>query len=144
MNVEGILRAKGARVVTIRPDATLDELVRGLRDERIGAMVVSKDGSHVDGIVSERDVVHALANTGAAAINARVADIMTTPVMTCAPTDSVKSLMELMTRHRIRHLPVVERDMVAGIVSIGDVVKNRLDEMSTETSVLREAYLGAR
>jgi len=144
MNVEGILRAKGARVVTIRPDATVAELVRGLRDERIGAMVVSKDGSHVDGIVSERDVVHALADTGAAAINARVSGIMTTPVMTCAPTDSVKSLMELMTRHRIRHLPVVERDMVAGIVSIGDVVKNRLDEMSTETSVLREAYLGAR
>jgi CBS domain-containing protein len=144
MNVEGILRAKGARVVTIRPDATVAELVRGLRDERIGAMVVSKDGSHVDGIVSERDVVHALADTGAAAINARVSGIMTTPVMTCAPTDSVKSLMELMTRHRIRHLPVVEGDMVAGIVSIGDVVKNRLDEMSTETSVLREAYLGAR
>ena len=144
MNVEGILRAKGARVVTIRPDATVAELVRGLRDERIGAMVVSEDGSHVDGIVSERDVVHALADTGAAAINARVSDIMTTPVMTCAPSDSVKSLMELMTRHRIRHLPVVEGDMVAGIVSIGDVVKNRLDEMSTEASVLREAYLGAR
>ena len=144
MNVEGILRAKGARVVTIRPDATVAELARGLRDERIGAMVVSEDGSHVDGIVSERDIVHALATTGAVAINARVADIMTTPVMTCAPTDSVKSLMELMTRHRIRHLPVVDQGVVTGIVSIGDVVKNRLDEMSTETSVLREAYLGAR
>jgi CBS domain-containing protein len=144
MNVEGILRAKGARVVTIRPDATVAELVQGLRNERIGAMVVSENGHHVDGIVSERDVVRALADIGAAAIQARVADIMTTPVTTCAPTDSVKSLMELMTKQRIRHVPVVEHGVIAGIVSIGDVVKNRLDEMATEASVLREAYLGSR
>ena len=144
MNVEGILRAKGARVVTIRPDATIADLVRGLRDERIGAMVVSEDGHHIDGIVSERDVVHALADRGAAAIHGRVAEIMTTPVTTCAMSDPVKSLMELMTRQRIRHLPVVEGGVCAGIVSIGDVVKNRLDEMATEASVLREAYLGAR
>jgi CBS domain-containing protein len=144
MNVEGILRAKGARVVTIRPDATVADLVRGLREERIGAMVVSEDGHHVDGIVSERDVVRALAEIGAAAIQQRVSDIMTTPVTTCAPTDPVKSLMELMTKQRIRHLPVVEHGVIAGIVSIGDVVKNRLDEMATEASVLREAYLGGR
>jgi CBS domain-containing protein len=144
MNVEGILRAKGAKVVTIRPDAMVADLAQGLRDERIGAMVVSEDGHHVDGIVSERDVVWALATVGAGALRARVADIMTTPVTTCAPADPVKSLMELMTRHRIRHVPVVDHGALVGIVSIGDVVKNRLDEMATETSVLREAYLGAR
>ena len=144
MNVEGILRAKGGKVVTIRPDATVADLVRGLRDERIGAMVVSEDGYHVDGIVSERDVVRALAADGGRVVERLVAEIMTREVMTCAPTDPVKSLMELMTHRRIRHLPVVANGVLVGIVSIGDVVKNRLDEMATETSVLREAYLGAR
>ena len=144
MNVQGILQAKGARVATIRPDATVAELVAGLRDERIGAMVVSEDGERVDGIVSERDVVRALAAVGSRAVEQRVADIMTRSVRTCEPTDSVKSLMELMTKHRVRHLPVVADGRLVGIVSIGDVVKTRLDEMATETSVLREAYLGAR
>jgi CBS domain-containing protein len=142
MNVEGILRAKGTRVATIRPDATVVELVRGLRDEGVGAMVVSEDGHHLDGIVSERDVVRALAQVGSRVLQQRVSEIMSTEVMTCTPTDPVKSLMELMTRHRIRHLPVVTNGRLVGIVSIGDVVKNRLDEMATETSVLRETYLG--
>lgn len=144
MNVQGILQAKGAGVVTIRPDATVAELVAGLRGERIGAMVVSQDGERIDGIVSERDVVLALAAVGGRAVEQRVVDIMTRSVRTCAPSDSVKSLMELMTRHRIRHLPVVDNGQLVGIVSIGDVVKARLDEMATETGVLREAYLGAR
>jgi CBS domain-containing protein len=144
MNVEGILRAKGTRVATIRPDATVVELVRGLRDEGVGAMVVSEDGHHLDGIVSERDVVRALAQVGSRVLQQRVSEIMSTEVMTCTPTDPVKSLMELMTRHRIRHLPVVTNGRLVGIVSIGDVVKNRLDEMATETSVLRETYLGGR
>ena len=144
MSVEGILRSKGTSVATIRPDATVLELLRGLRDEGIGAMVVSDDGYHLDGIVSERDVVRALAQVGSRVLQQRVSEIMTTDVMTCSPTDSVKSLMELMTRHRIRHLPVMSNGRLAGIVSIGDVVKNRLDEMATETSVLRETYLGGR
>lgn len=144
MNVQGILQAKGAAVVTIRPDATVAELVAGLRDNRIGAMVVSEDGERVDGIVSERDVVRALAAAGGRAVDQRVGDIMTRSVRTCEPADSVKSLMELMTMHRIRHLPVVANGRLVGIVSIGDVVKTRLDEVATETSVLREAYLGAR
>jgi CBS domain-containing protein len=144
MDVQGILRAKGARVVTIKPDATVADLVRGLRDEQIGAMVVSDDGERINGIVSERDVVRALAEVGERAVGQRVADIMTNTVTTCSPTDSVKSLMELMTRHRFRHVPVVENGRLVGIVSIGDVVKSRLDEIATESSVLREAYLGAR
>src|SRR6188472_1907644 len=131
MSVEGILRSKGTSVATIRPDATVLELLRGLRDEGIGAM-------------AERDVVRALAQVGGRVLQQRVSEIMTTDVMTCSPTDSVKSLMELMTRHRIRHPPVMSNGRLAGIVSIGDVVKNRLDEMATETSVLRETYLGGR
>ncbi len=144
MGVEGILRAKGTRVATIKPDATVVDLLRGLRDEGIGAMVVSDDGYHLDGIVSERDVVRALARVGARVLQQPVSEIMSTEVMTCSPTDPVKSVMELMTRHRIRHLPVMVNGRLAGIISIGDVVKNRLDEMATETSVLRETYLGGR
>jgi CBS domain-containing protein len=144
MNVEGILRAKGARVVTIKRDATVASLVRGLRDERIGAMVVSDDGRTVEGIVSERDVVRGLADAGTQVLEQRVAQIMTAPVRTCSPGDPVKTVMETMTLHRIRHLPVLVDGRLAGIVSIGDVVKNRLDEMATETSVLRAAYLAGR
>jgi CBS domain-containing protein len=144
MDVQGILRAKGTRVVTIMPDATVADLVQGLREERIGAMVVSDDGYRINGIVSERDIVRALAEVGERVVRLRIAEIMTSTVTTCSPTDSVKSLMELMTRHRFRHVPVVETGRLVGIVSIGDVVKTRLDEMATEASVLREAYLGAR
>jgi CBS domain-containing protein len=144
MNVDGILRVKGARVATIPPDATVASLVRGLRDERIGAMVVSRDGSRVEGIVSERDVVLGLAESGSRILERMVSEIMTTPVSTCAPSDPVKTVMETMTVRRIRHLPVVSDGRLVGIVSIGDVVKNRLDEMATETSVLREAYLAGR
>ena len=142
MNVDGILRSKGARVVTIGPDATVAELVAGLRDAGIGAMVVSADGRSVDGIVSERDVVRALAQHGAGIVGRPVSSLMTRDVVTCSPRDSVKQLMTEMTRRRIRHLPVVEDGALAGIVSIGDVVKNRLEEMETETNVLREAYIG--
>lgn len=144
MNVAGILRAKGTMVVTIRADATVAELVRGLRDARIGAMVVSDDGRTVDGIVSERDVVRGLAEHGERILASRVADVMTRQVVTCAPGDPVKQLMVDMTRRRVRHLPVVHDGALMGIVSIGDVVKNRLEEMETETNVLREAYIGGR
>ncbi len=144
MNVDGILRAKGTRVATIPPDATVVDLLRRLRDENVGAMVVSDDGHHLDGIVSERDVVRALAQIGGRVLQQRVSEIMTTDVTTCSPADPVKALMELMTVHRIRHLPVLSNGLLVGIISIGDVVKNRLDEMATETSVLRETYLGAR
>jgi CBS domain-containing protein len=144
MNVDGILRSKGARVVTIRPDASVADLVAGLRDAGIGAMVVSADGRAVDGIVSERDVVRALAQHGGRVVDRPVSDLMTRNVVTCSPGDSVKQLMSEMTRRRIRHLPVVDNGALAGIVSIGDVVKNRLEEMETETNVLREAYIGRR
>ena len=142
MDVERILRSKGATVVTIRPDATVADLVHGLREAKIGAMVVSEDGWHVDGIVSERDVVRGLAERGPGVLDLTVSEVMTRDVATCSPHDSVKAVMAEMTLRRVRHLPVVLDGTLRGIVSIGDVVKNRLDEMETETGVLRDAYIG--
>jgi CBS domain-containing protein len=142
MDVDRILRSKGATVITIRSDATVAELVRGLRDAGIGAMVVSDDGWHVDGIVSERDVVRGLAEHGVRIMDDRIADVMTRVVLTCSPHDTVKQVMSVMTLRHIRHLPVVEDGVLRGIVSIGDVVKFRLDEIETEAGVLRDAYIG--
>ena len=144
MNVEGILRTKGTHVVTIRPNATIEELVGGLRNERIGAMVVSEDGRSVLGIISERDVVRGLAERGSRILETTVAELMTRDVVSCTPADTVKQVMAEMTRRRVRHIPVVDDGTLRGIVSIGDVVKNRLDEIETETSVLREVYIARK
>jgi len=144
MNVDGMLRAKGATVVTIRPDATVGDLVRGLRRERIGAMVVSEDGRSVLGIISERDVVRGLAERGPRILEAPVAEMMTRQVVSCGPRDTVKQVMAEMTKRRIRHIPVLADGVLCGIISIGDVVKNRLEEMETETSVLREVYIARK
>ena len=144
MDVAGILRAKGATVVTIRPDATVSQLVRGLHEQRIGAMVVSEDDRSVLGIISERDVVRGVAERGPRILDAHVAELMTRPVITCTPRDTVKQLMEEMTRRRVRHLPVLADGVLCGIISIGDVVKNRLEEMEMETNVLRQAYIARR
>jgi len=144
MNVDGILRTKGATVITIRPDATIAQLVDGLRAERIGAMVVSEDGRSVQGIISERDVVRGLAERGPRILQAPVSELMTRDVATCTTRDSVKQVMAEMTRRRVRHIPVVTDGVLHGIVSIGDVVKNRLEEMETETNVLREAYIARK
>jgi CBS domain-containing protein len=145
MKVREILDAKGRGVVTVRPEATvataLDRLVR----ERIGALVVSGDGRRVAGVLFERDVVRALAAEGAALVagGRRVAEVMTREVATCAPEDDVGQVMAEMTRRRVRHLPVVEGGGLVGIVSIGDVVKSRLEETEGETATLRDAYLAS-
>jgi CBS domain-containing protein len=145
VRVRDILEHKGRRVVTIRPDATVSTAVHRLALERIGALVVSEDGHHLAGIISERDVIRGLAEDGAELLAAgrRVADLMTQHVQTCAPEDSVKHIMGMMTRHHIRHVPVLENGQLAGIVSIGDVVSNRLQEVELEANVLREAYIAA-
>jgi CBS domain-containing protein len=104
-------------------------------------MVVSEDARTVLGIVSERDVVRGLADRGPSIMSEPVSAVMTRDVVTCTPRDGVKQLMAEMTRRRIRHLPVLSDGRLCGIVSIGDVVKNRLEEMETETNVLREAYI---
>jgi CBS domain-containing protein len=145
VKVREILDAKGRRVVTIRPDATIATAVHRLALERIGALVASEDGRRVAGILSERDIVAALAGEGADLLSAgrRVADLMTCNVVTCAPDDTVKHVMREMTRRRIRHVPVLEGGQLAGIISIGDVVKSRLEEVELEANVLREAYIAA-
>ena len=144
MNVETILRNKGDAVTTIHQNATVDEAVTLLHQQRVGALVVSDDGEHVDGILSERDIVAALAlySTRAAAA-AAFAEVMTRPVVTCIPEDSVAELMAEMTNRRIRHFPVLRNGKLCGIVSIGDVVKSRLDEIEFEASSLRSFISGA-
>jgi CBS domain-containing protein len=143
MNVEAILGGKGRAVATIRPDQTITAALAALRERNIGALVVSEDGEGVDGIISERDIVHGLAERGSALLALNVADVMTRRVTTCDPADSVADLMAEMTNRRIRHLPVVRDGRLVGIVSIGDLVKNRLDEIEYEARSLRSFIAGA-
>jgi CBS domain-containing protein len=143
MNVETILRNKGNWVATIRPDATVAEAVDILHEHRIGALVVSEDGEGVDGILSERDIVIALADHRADLLSHTVDEIMTRTVVTCEPGDSVGDLMAEMTNRRIRHFPVVADGRLRGIVSIGDLVKSRLDEVEFEANSLRSFISGA-
>jgi signal-transduction protein with cAMP-binding, CBS, and nucleotidyltransferase domain len=143
MNVETILRNKGNWVATIRPDATVAAAVDLLNRERIGAIVVSEDGEAVDGILSERDIVIALAEHGEDLLSRPVDQIMTRTVITCDPADSVGALMAEMTNRRIRHFPVVAGGRLCGIVSIGDLVKSRLDEVEFEANSLRSFIAGA-
>jgi len=143
MNVETILRNKGNWVATIRPDATVADAIGMLNRERIGAIVVSEDGTSVDGILSERDIVIALAEDGADLLSRPVADIMTRTVITCGPSDTVGELMAEMTNRRMRHFPVVADGRLSGIVSIGDLVKSRLDEVEFEANSMRSFIAGA-
>lgn len=142
MNVETILRNKGNRVSTIRSDATIADAVDMLRRYGIGALVVSDDDSGVDGILSERDIVNSLADDGTELLSRPVSEVMTRAVLTCEPQDTVAELMAEMTNRRIRHFPVVENGKLCGIVSIGDVVKSRLDEIEFEASSLRSFIAG--
>lgn len=143
MNVETILRGKGRGVVTIRPDEKVAAAVAVLRDRNIGALVVvGNDGATVDGIISERDVAYGLADHGSALLSFRVGEAMTRRVATCGPGDSAADLMAKMTNRRIRHLPVVDDGRLVGIVSIGDLVKSRLDEIEDEARSLRSFIAG--
>ena len=142
MNVNSILRNKGNWVATISPDATAGEAVDILHRERIGALVVSSDGEGVEGLLSERDIVAALAEMGDGLLSCPIAQIMTRTVPTCEPEDSVGDLMAEMTNRRIRHFPVVSQGRLCGIVSIGDLVKSRLDEVEFEASSLRTFIAG--
>jgi CBS domain-containing protein len=143
MNVESILRQKGNRVVTIAPGAHLTDAVAALRQNKVGALVVSHDGTGVEGILSERDIINSLAEHGAAALDLTVADTMSRNVITCRRGDTIADLAALMTERRIRHLPVVEDRHLVGIVSIGDVVKQRIDEVEGEATSMREFIASA-
>jgi CBS domain-containing protein len=143
MNVETILRQKGRSVFTIAPDAKIATAVALLRRHGIGALVVSHDGAAIDGILSERDIVHALADHGGKALELDVGQLMSRQVVTCHTDDAVADLMGLMTQRRMRHLPVVENGALAGMISIGDVVKNRIDEVVEEATSMREFIASA-
>lgn len=136
MKINDVIHAKSKQVVvTITPDATVRELVALLAEHNVGALVVSEDGERVSGIVSERDVVRRL-HADAAVLDTAVSEIMTAEVRTCAGDDGLTELMQTMTEHRIRHVPVVADGRLTGIISIGDVVKNRIGELEFERDQL--------
>jgi CBS domain-containing protein len=142
MFVSDILSQKGGLVYTVTPGTTLAQVSRQLSTRRIGSVLVIDRLERVAGIVSERDLVHALATDGAAALERDASEVMTRNVQTCDPDDSIDQVMEVMTRGRFRHLPVVRHGELLGLISIGDVVKARLEEASHETEALR-AYIVA-
>ncbi len=136
MKINDVIHAKSEQaVVTISPDATVRELVGLLAEHNVGALVVSDDGERVSGIVSERDVVRRL-HADEAVLDAPVSEIMTAEVRTCAGGDALTDLMQTMTEHRIRHVPVVAEGRLTGIISIGDVVKSRIGELEFERDQL--------
>lgn len=141
MNVTTILNAKGRGVTTTTPDAKLQEVARMLAERRIGAVVVVDDGGKVAGILSERDLVRAIAERGAACLGEPASRIMTRGVVTCTPADTVDHVMSKMTAGRFRHLPVVESEQLVGIVSIGDAVKHHIAEVELEAHSLKNYVL---
>lgn len=138
MTVKSILSSKGRDVTTIEPNATLEAAIALLAQHRIGALVVLGPERRVIGILSERDIVRTLAARGAAALTAPLAQAMTRKVSTCTDADTVSAIMEQMTAGKFRHVPVVDQDRLVGIVSIGDVVKHRLQEMERDQKALRD------
>jgi CBS domain-containing protein len=140
MRVEALLRSKGSAVETISPSSRVSTAATRIATSRIGCLVVSEDDLHVLGLITERDIVRALAHYGGAASGLLVRDVMSTAVPTCSPQDPISDLMRTMTNLRYRHVPVVENGAIVGIISIGDVVKQRLDDLELETHVLRDAY----
>ena len=137
MTIKAILASKGSDILSVSGDATIGETVALLAEKRIGALPVI-DGGEVRGIFSERDVIYGLARDGAAVLKRKVADVMISPAITVSPDESVMSALGLMTRRRIRHLPVTEGTQPIGFVSIGDLVKYRIDKVEAEASALRD------
>jgi len=136
MRIKDVLSAKPSReVITVSPDASVRDLVGLLAEHNVGALIVSGDGSSVDGIVSERDVVRQL-HADESVLDAAVSAIMTIEVQSCSGSDAVNDLMQMMTEFRIRHVPVVKNGAITGIISIGDVVKSRMSELEFERDQL--------
>lgn len=138
MKVAEILKRKGSAIMSVKPTDTIGTLAQRLRLEKVGAMIVSSDDHSLDGIISERDVVYGLAAHGNDLLNMPVSELMTKGVVTCSPDDNIADVAKTMTLRRVRHLPVKEGGQLVGIVSIGDVLKHRLDEMQLEANVLRD------
>lgn len=138
MSVEAILKTKGSVVFTIRPEHSVADAAALLTNKKVGVAVVCDAKGKLQGVLSERDIVKGLSQYGKAALEMPVRNVMSSPVVTCAPGDSVKTIMGVMTERRIRHLPVVEKEELLGIVSIGDAVNFRLTEAQMEMNVLRD------
>jgi len=138
MHVSSILKTKGNRVETTRPEMTVADIVNTLTEKRIGALVVCDPKGKTMGIISERDLVHAMAEHGAAVLSKTVGELMTPDVVSCSPEDDLKHVMEMMTVRRFRHMPVMVDGELKGLVSIGDVVKYRLEEQELEVNVLKD------
>ena len=143
MTVSIILAAKGREVASVEPNATLSSVVALLAERRIGAVLILGVDRRLVGIVSERDIVRALAERGAGALDDPVSRIMTRRVSTCSEGETIASIMERMTAGKFRHLPVVDQGRVVGIISIGDVVKHRLQEMERDSAAMRDYILTA-
>lgn len=144
MSVGEILHKKGKKVISVPSTTPIMEAVGRMRREKVGALVVSSDGHSVDGIISERDVLNALATEGTALLDHTVADIMTRRVELCGPEDNTKQIMAIMTQRRFRHMPVIDDNGLCGMISLGDIVKQRLEEAEIETNVAREALIFSR
>jgi CBS domain-containing protein len=143
MTVKAILSGKGNDVTTIEPAATIAQAAKLLAERRIGAVLVLGIEGRVAGILSERDIVRALSERGAGVLDDRVDQVMTRKVFTCSESDTVAQVMEQMTAGKFRHVPVVDQGQLVGIISIGDVVKFRLNEIESESNALREYILTA-
>jgi CBS domain-containing protein len=137
MTVRSILNTKGHQIMSVAPDAKLAAAVKLLAEKKIGAVLVM-DQTRLEGILSERDIVRVLGERGAAVLDEPVGDVMTRKVVTCKETDTVAELMEMMTTGKFRHLPVVDNGKVVGLISIGDIVKRRVQEYESEQEALRD------
>lgn len=144
MRVADILKIKGSQVITIRPTDTIQAAAEKLLAEGVGALVAVSGTRALEGIITERDISTGVAKFGRVVHDLTVAKLMTKSVVTCSIEDSVAAVSRIMTVRRMRHLPVAERDQLVGLVSIGDVLKSRLDEMQLETSVLRDIAIASR
>lgn len=144
MLISDILRSKGSSVKMVRSYDTVSTCAQKLKAEHVGALVVSDNGRALDGMISERDIAYGLATYGQDLHNIAVKELMSRAVVTCSPRDSILNAMTVMTRRRVRHLPVMEGPQIVGLVTTGDILKYRLEEMQMEANVLRDVFVAAR
>jgi CBS domain-containing protein len=142
VTIQSILNRKGARVFAIRPTETVKVAADRMRAHGVAALLV-KSGDAITGLISERDIVHAISQRGEGVLSLAVSEVQTRTIVTVAPDDTFKRAMSLMTNQRVRHLPVIANGELVGIVSMGDVVKHRLEDLETESNILRDAYIAA-
>jgi CBS domain-containing protein len=143
MLVQNILGAKPKNAIyTVTKDQTIDEAVSDLSTHKIGALVVSNDGKTIDGILSERDIIREMGKRGTACLKEKVGDMMTGKVMCCSKSDTAEMVLETMTKGRFRHMPILENGKLVGVISIGDVVKARLEEIATENAAMVDMIRG--